>query len=161
MSIASVRTSPFKRHGNSRGGTGDRAQRYLVLDRGEEDPLSSFTHPSRPLHVTDDSFFDEGMGVLDTDKLQGSRHYRHPYFVFFVGSLPLRASRLSDKLLLYLVQSNDQTNLDVRNISMRCGFHFQNINPGTLPIYSFAHDCGRTLVRAECSYQKGSLNTNS
>jgi hypothetical protein len=34
-------------------------------------------------------------------------------------------------------------------------------HPGTFPIESLAHDNGRTLVRAEYGYPKGSPNTNS
>jgi hypothetical protein len=34
-------------------------------------------------------------------------------------------------------------------------------NSRTLPIESFVHDNGRTLVRAEYGYPKGSPNTNS
>jgi hypothetical protein len=41
------------------------------------------------------------------------------------------------------------------------GFHFQHRNPRTLPIESFAYDSGRTLVRAEYGYPKGSPYTNS
>jgi hypothetical protein len=32
--------------------------------------------------------------------------------------------------------------------------HFQHRNPRTLPIETFAHDSGRTLVRAEYGYPK-------
>jgi hypothetical protein len=35
------------------------------------------------------------------------------------------------------------------------GFHFQYINPGTIPIESFVHDSGHTLVHAKCGYPKG------
>jgi hypothetical protein len=41
------------------------------------------------------------------------------------------------------------------------GFHFQHRNPRTFPIESLAHDSGRTSVRAECGYPKGSPNTDS
>jgi hypothetical protein len=40
------------------------------------------------------------------------------------------------------------------------GFHFQHRNPRTFKIESLAHDSGRTLVRAEYGYPKGTPNTN-
>jgi hypothetical protein len=46
------------------------------------------------------------------------------------------------------------------NTTLGYGFHFQQRNPTTLPIESFAHDSGRTLVRAEYGYPKGSQITN-
>jgi hypothetical protein len=45
-------------------------------------------------------------------------------------------------------------------VSLGYGFHFQHRNSGTFPIESLAHDSGRTLVRAEDGYPKGSPNTN-
>jgi hypothetical protein len=43
---------------------------------------------------------------------------------------------------------NTQTNLDLRNTTLRYGFHFQRRNSRTLPIESLGHDSGRTLVWA-------------
>jgi hypothetical protein len=40
-------------------------------------------------------------------------------------------------------------------------FHFIIKNPRTLLIESLVHDSGRTSVRAEYGYPKGSPNTNS
>jgi hypothetical protein len=54
-----------------------------------------------------------------------------------------------------------QTILDLRNTTLGYGLHFQHRNSRTFPIESLAHDSGRTLVCAECSYPKGSPNTNS
>jgi hypothetical protein len=59
------------------------------------------------------------------------------------------------------IKNNSQTNLDLRNTTLGDGFHFQHRNPRTLPVESFVHDSGRTLVRAEYGYPKGSPNTNS
>jgi hypothetical protein len=53
---------------------------------------------------------------------------------------------------------NDQTNLDVPNTTLRHGFHFYHRNHGTFAIKSYAHDKGRTLVRAEYGYLKNSPN---
>jgi hypothetical protein len=52
-------------------------------------------------------------------------------------------------------------NLVLQNITLGYGFHFQHRNPKMLPIESFVHDSGRTLVRAEYCYPKGSPDTNS
>jgi hypothetical protein len=60
-----------------------------------------------------------------------------------------------------LIQSNTQTNLDLRNTTLGYGFHFQHRNFRTFPVEDLAHDTGRTLVRAEYGYQKESPNTNS
>jgi hypothetical protein len=60
-----------------------------------------------------------------------------------------------------LIQSNTQTNLDLRNTILEYGFHIQHRNFGTFLIEDLAHDSGRTLVRAEYGYPKGSPNTNS
>jgi hypothetical protein len=54
-----------------------------------------------------------------------------------------------------------QTNLDLRDVTLGYGFHFQHGNPRTLPIESFEHGSGHGLVRAENSYPKGSPNTES
>jgi hypothetical protein len=59
------------------------------------------------------------------------------------------------------IQSNTQTNLDLRNTTSEYGFHIQHRNSGMFPVEDLAHDSGRTLVRAEYGYQKGSPNTNS
>jgi hypothetical protein len=56
---------------------------------------------------------------------------------------------------------NTHTNPDLWNTTVGYGLHFKHRNTRTLPIYSFAHDCGRALVRAEYGYLKGSPNTNS
>jgi hypothetical protein len=48
------------------------------------------------------------------------------------------------------IQSNTQINLDLWNKTVGYGFHFKHRNPRILPIDSFAHDCRRTLVRADC-----------
>jgi hypothetical protein len=46
------------------------------------------------------------------------------------------------------------------NTTLRYGFHFQQRNPRTLPIESFVHDIGHTLVRAKYGHPKGSPVTN-
>jgi hypothetical protein len=46
------------------------------------------------------------------------------------------------------------------NTTLRYCFHFQQRNPRMLPIKRFVHDSGRTLVRAEYGYPKGSPITN-
>jgi hypothetical protein len=61
----------------------------------------------------------------------------------------------------YHVISNTQTDLDLRNTALGYGFRFQHRNPRTLPIERLAHDSGRTSVRAECGYPKGSPSTIS
>jgi hypothetical protein len=53
------------------------------------------------------------------------------------------------------------TNMGLQNTTLEYGFHFQHRNLRTLPTESFAHDSGRTLVRAEYGYLKGSPITNS
>jgi hypothetical protein len=60
-----------------------------------------------------------------------------------------------------LIQSNTKTNLDLRNTTLGYGFQFQHRNFGTFPVKDRAHDNGRTSVRAEYGYPKGSPNTNS
>jgi hypothetical protein len=60
-----------------------------------------------------------------------------------------------------LIQSSNLTNLDIQNTTLGYGFNFQHRNPGALPIESFMHDSGHTLVHAKYCYQKGSPNTNS
>jgi hypothetical protein len=60
-----------------------------------------------------------------------------------------------------LIQSNTQTNLDVRNTTLVYGFHVQHRHFGTFPVEDLVHDSGRTLVRVEHDYLKGSPNTNS
>jgi hypothetical protein len=62
---------------------------------------------------------------------------------------------LKSKLQTSLTQSNTQTNLHLRNTTLRYGFHFQHRNSGTFPVKDFAHDSGRTLVHAEYGYRKG------
>jgi hypothetical protein len=59
------------------------------------------------------------------------------------------------------LQNYTQTNLDLRNTTLGYGFHFQHRNFGSFPVEDLAHDSGRTLVRAEYGYPKGSPNTNS
>jgi hypothetical protein len=46
----------------------------------------------------------------------------------------------------YMLISNTQTNLDLRNTTLGYGFHFQHRNSGTFPVESLAHDSGRTLA---------------
>jgi hypothetical protein len=46
------------------------------------------------------------------------------------------------------------------NTTLGYGFHFQQRNRRTFAIESFGHDSGRTLVRAEYGYPKGSPVTN-
>jgi hypothetical protein len=60
-----------------------------------------------------------------------------------------------------LTQSNTQTNLDLWNTTLGYGFHIQHRSFGTFPVEDLAHDSGRTLVRAEYFYLKGSPNTNN
>jgi hypothetical protein len=60
-----------------------------------------------------------------------------------------------------LIQNNTQTNLDLRNTTLGYGFHIQHGNFGMFPVEDLAHDSGRTLVRAEYGYPKGSPNTDS
>jgi hypothetical protein len=67
----------------------------------------------------------------------------------------------SDYFKLILLTGYAQTNLDLRNATLGHGFHFQHRNPGKFPIESSGHDSGRTSVRPECGYPKGSPNTNS
>jgi hypothetical protein len=62
--------------------------------------------------------------------------------------------RILDKEQNSYVQSNTQTNPDLWNTTVGYGFHFKHRNPGKLPIKSFAHDCRRTLVRAEYGYPR-------
>jgi hypothetical protein len=50
--------------------------------------------------------------------------------------------------------------MDLLNIILVYGLYFKYRNPRTFPVYGFAHDCRRTLVRAEYGYPKGSPNTN-
>jgi hypothetical protein len=59
------------------------------------------------------------------------------------------------------IQSNTQTNLNLKNKNVWYCFYVEHRNPRTLPIQRFAQDCRCTLVRAECGYPKGSPNTNS
>jgi hypothetical protein len=74
-----------------------------------------------------------------------------------------RKSKLSYiKLYIYIyIYNNPQTNMDFQNTTLGYGFHFQHRNSRTFPIESLAHDSGRTLVRAEYGYPKGSPNANS
>jgi hypothetical protein len=67
-----------------------------------------------------------------------------------------RKSQLStrNKLLLYKII------LKPTKPTLGYGFHFQQRNPRTLPIESFAHDSGCTLVHAKYGYPKGSPITN-
>jgi hypothetical protein len=58
----------------------------------------------------------------------------------------------------YIKQYSNQSGL---NATLGYGFHFQHRNSRTFPIESLAHDSGRTSVRAEYGYPKGSPNTNS
>jgi hypothetical protein len=51
--------------------------------------------------------------------------------------------------------------MDLWNTTLRYSFHFQYINLRKFPVDSFAHDTGRTLVRAEYGYPKGSPNIDS
>jgi hypothetical protein len=60
-----------------------------------------------------------------------------------------------------LIQSNTQTNLDLRNTTLRFGFHFQHRHFRMFPLENLVHDSGRTLVRVEYGYPKGSPYTNS
>jgi hypothetical protein len=59
------------------------------------------------------------------------------------------------------IQSNTETNLDLRNASLGYGFHFPHRHSRMFPIESLAHDSGRASARAEYDYPKGSPNTNS
>jgi hypothetical protein len=56
---------------------------------------------------------------------------------------------------------NTETNLDLSNATLGYGYHFQHRNSKTVPIESFEHNSGRTLVRAKDSYPEGSKNTNT
>jgi hypothetical protein len=44
------------------------------------------------------------------------------------------------------IKNNTQTKLDLRNITLRYGLHFQHRNSRMFPIESLAHDSGRTFV---------------
>jgi hypothetical protein len=56
------------------------------------------------------------------------------------------------------VLSNKRFRFHSDNTTLGYGFHFEHRNPRTFPIDSFAHDSGRTLVRPEYGYPKGSPN---
>jgi hypothetical protein len=60
----------------------------------------------------------------------------------------------SNKLLKYKIILR-------KNTALVYGFYFQCRNSRTFPTESLAHDSGRTLVRAEYGYRKGSPNTNN
>jgi hypothetical protein len=47
-----------------------------------------------------------------------------------------------------IIQSNTQTNLDLRNTTLGYGFYIQHRNFGTFLVEDLAHDSGSTLVRA-------------
>jgi hypothetical protein len=72
-----------------------------------------------------------------------------------------RKSKLSTEQQTSLIQSNTQTNLDLRNTTLGYGFRIQHRNFGTFPVEDFAHDNGRNVVCAEYGYPKGSPNANS
>jgi hypothetical protein len=59
----------------------------------------------------------------------------------------------------YIKQYSNQSGL--RNATLGNGFYLQHRKSRTLPIESFAHDSGHTLLCAEYGYLKGSPNTNS
>jgi hypothetical protein len=59
----------------------------------------------------------------------------------------------------YIKQYSTQSAL--WNTTLGYGFHFQYRKSRRLPIESFAHDSGRTLLHAEYGYLKESPNTNS
>jgi hypothetical protein len=65
------------------------------------------------------------------------------------------------KQQISLIQRNTLTNPDLRNATLGYGFHFQHRNFGTFVIESLAHDSGRTMVRAEFGYTKGSPKKKS
>jgi hypothetical protein len=60
-----------------------------------------------------------------------------------------------------LIQSNIPTNLDLLNTTLPQRLHIQHRNFGAFPVEDLEHDSGRTSVRAEYVYPKGSQNTNS
>jgi hypothetical protein len=60
-----------------------------------------------------------------------------------------------------LIQSNTETNLDLRNTALGHDFHIQHRNFVTFAVEDLSHDSGRALVRVEYGYPKGSPNTNS
>jgi hypothetical protein len=73
---------------------------------------------------------------------------------------------LCEYLLAYLYVSENifgksEIVLDLRNTTLGYGFNFQYRKSRTFPIESFAHDSGRTFIRAEYGYPKGSSNTKS
>jgi hypothetical protein len=64
-----------------------------------------------------------------------------------------------------MMRSALDLNIVLRNstdiLHMKLVFQFSCLFIRTFPIESLAHDSGRTLVRAEYGYPKGSPNTNS